>query len=790
MRLFENMRIKYLRSFIAVTFPLILLSPGKCLCGTITGIVLDSESGKGVERVSIVLAGHPEFWAETDSGGLFFLRNVPPGEHSVIARIVGYHECVHRISVPQDTSTVSARFTLIVRYHPLPEIVVTPGRYEVLAQESYTVHSAGREEIKSIAGLGEDFYRTLVRFPGVTANDFSARFNVRGGENNEVLALIDGQELYEPFHLKDYGGVLSMIDMEAIGKVNLITGGFPVEYGDRMSGVLDMESFVPNAGEHRTMLGISFTSARFLTEGTFGEGRGNWLVSLRRGYLDIILDLVDYDTPANSIRYYDGFGRVQYTFNKGHSLLFDFLQAGDFTEFIGDDLPRDLAVSRYGNSYLWSTWKYTPAPTIFLVSQASFGRLTQKREGTKYFDFASRDNPFIEDYTTDDRIFTFGKLSHSLTASVGRHHLVRGGIEYQYGEADYDYFISQGSWIYKIDRFVASFDTSDTEISPGGSEFAAYLSDQWHIWGPFTSDLGIRYDYHGYLKASRISPRWNFMTQVRRNIVFRTSFGYYHQAPVLNALPLHEPFRNNPRYGRFDDPAEARQYIAGIHALLPFGIELRAEGYYKTLIDVPPRFESLNNNLEIFPETQDDRRVYFPTGGKSRGFEIFLNRTLSEKWGFWADYIVSRVTDTIENRDVPRAYDQRHQIAFDVNYRPNNTWNFHVGYMYHSGRPQTPVSYQLHVYDWLTARVEKTYGALYSARLPSYSRFDLKVIRKWELSHFMLSGFIEIINLFGSSNVRRWEYWYRYRGGTTVETYRKSEKWLPFLPSLGLALEF
>ena len=764
--------------------------PSHGFCGSIRGTVIDSESGKPIENASLYLAEHTALWTQSNAEGKFTISSVPRGTHTLIVRIIGYHEASYKALLETDSTDWSVTCKLVVRYEPLPEIVVTPGRYEVLAQEPFIAHSADREEIKSIAGLGEDFYRTLTRYPGVTANDFSARFNIRGGENNEVLALLDGQELYEPFHMKDYGGILSIIDMEAIGKVDLITGGFPVEYGDRMSGVLDMESFVPYPGEHRTMLGISFTSARFLTEGTFAEGKGNWLVSLRRGYVDIILDLVDYDTPANTIRYYDGFGRVQYTINRNHSILFDFLQAGDYTEFTGEDNSEDMAISKYGNTYLWTTWKYTLSPKAYLITKISSGRLTQNREGKKHFDFSGPDNRLIEDYTTDDRTLRFSGIKHSITASLNENHLFRGGLEYQHEQTDYDYFLSQGSWLYQVDRFRTSFDTSDVRISPAGGEFAAYASDQWKIWGPFTSDLGIRYDYYSYLHTGRTSPRWNFMTRVRENLAFRASFGYYYQAPVINALPLQEPFMDNPRFARFDPPAKARHYILGLNAVLPFAIELRAEGYQKIMDDVPPRFESLNNNIEIFPETQDDRKVYYPAEGRSRGFELFMNRSINAKWGFWADYIWSKVTDRIDGVEIPRSYDERHQITCDANYRPNWKWNFHFGFMFHSGRPQTPVTFGIRYYDPVTARIEKEYGRLYSARLPHYMRCDVKIIRKWRVSRHMLSGFIEIINVFGRSNVRRWQYWYRYRGGNSVETNRESEKWLPFLPSLGVALEF
>ena len=88
-------------------------------------------------------------------------------------------------------------------------------------------------------------------FPGTSGGDFSARFAVRGGLYDETLVTLDDQELMEPFHLKDFQGVFSILDPEAIGGVELTPGGFTAKYGDRMTGVLDMVTRSPKADPGR-----------------------------------------------------------------------------------------------------------------------------------------------------------------------------------------------------------------------------------------------------------------------------------------------------------------------------------------------------------------------------------------------------------------------------------------------------------------------------------------------------------------------------------------------------------
>ena len=76
--------------------------------------------------------------------------------------------------------------------------------------------------------------------PGVTAdNELSAKFNVRGGNVDENLVLINGTEVYEPYHVKEASNAsIGIFDVDMIKKMDLITGGFSARYGDRMSSVV------------------------------------------------------------------------------------------------------------------------------------------------------------------------------------------------------------------------------------------------------------------------------------------------------------------------------------------------------------------------------------------------------------------------------------------------------------------------------------------------------------------------------------------------------------------------
>ena len=170
---------------------------------------------------------------------------------------------------------------------------MTPGKFTVQSGTDASL-SLSKEGIELFPLIDNDIFRAAHIFPGVTANDFSARFNLRGGEKDEIVVRLDGMELFEPYHLQDFGGAISIIDLGVIRRADLLMGGFPAEYGDKMSGVFDITTKTGNRDRFAMNLGIDLINAHALLEGPLSD-KGSWLVSARRGYVDLILALMDAD---------------------------------------------------------------------------------------------------------------------------------------------------------------------------------------------------------------------------------------------------------------------------------------------------------------------------------------------------------------------------------------------------------------------------------------------------------------------------------------------------------------
>ena len=249
--------------------------------GAIVGTVLNQANDIPIPNALIQLSdGRGSL---SNDHGRFILVNVPPGTYSVSVTGLGWEpKEVGGVEVVAGGAAV-LQVRLTRRVIPLSAIIVSPGTFGLLDEAAdFALQTLTREQIETIPQVGEDVFRSLRRLPGLASGDISTRLYLRGGLDREILMLLDGMELYEPYHLKDFEGALGIIDINAVGGIDLHTGGFPVDYGDRMAGVFDMHTRKAPEEGTRTALGLSITNASLLSQGSFADGRGNWLLSARR----------------------------------------------------------------------------------------------------------------------------------------------------------------------------------------------------------------------------------------------------------------------------------------------------------------------------------------------------------------------------------------------------------------------------------------------------------------------------------------------------------------------------
>ena len=773
-------------------------SPRDTSTGAIVGDVVDAASGKPLSLAQVTLRGTTLRTSTGLSGG-FALRSVTPGRYVLEARRIGYEPLV------RDDITVGAgeRVRLTLSMTPvafrLAEVTVVPGSFSFLETGPATRQTISRVDIET-APFGEDLFRAMNRVPGLASGDYGAQFSIRGGRHDETLILLDGLEIYEPFHLKDFNeGALSIIDVDAIDGVELLTGGFPAHYGDKRSGVMNIKSRTPKEAGTQLTLGASLSNAHILAEGTFADRKGSWLLSGRRGFFDLLLRLIN-KKEAKAPSYEDFFGTARYKLHPNHTLAINLLHAGDRYRFgingttgFNDSIQtRETADNRYGNSYVWLTLHSLLGPHLAVKTLASAGLVTTTRQGDE-----RRALTPVELYGVNGkRNFSVLGFKQDFTYQGSERMVLDWGYDLRSLHADFD-------WTNRVTQNPDDPIPDTTGYFPrvtrrskkaSGTTVGAYVSNRLQILDPLTLELGLRYDGATYTNDHDWSPRLHGLVRLSDRNSLRAGWGVYRQRQGIadeNAFDV---------LNRYFPSELSKQWTLGFEHRFADGGSLRAEVYHKTGSRLRPILRNWKSGLNVFPESAEDRILVYPQASTSKGVELYFDRRLGRRVNIRAGYALAWVKERVSRIDHvndplkppfnlthPWPLDQRHALNLDVSYHPSTNWSITGALTYHTGWPFTaengvPVRKQNGQLD-LAVRPDSLYGA----RLPAYHRFDVRVTRRRQTRNSEFRLFFEVINLTNHANVLGYDVFKVRDASGAFQLQRNTETWFSILPSLGVS---
>jgi hypothetical protein len=652
----------------------------------------------------------------------------------------------------------------------LAEVVVTPSRFGVTDSATPAAASLTAAELEVLPQIGDDLYRSIARLPGLASDDVSAQFWIRGAPHRELLARLDGVDLIEPFHLKDVSGALSIVDPAAIGRLDLATGGFTAEFGDRLAAVLTMETKA--AARPLTALNLSLTGLGARNEGVFADRRGRWLVSGRRGYPDVALRVSGRDDEV-SPRYYDLTGKVEYDLAPQHTVSLHALHAGDGFRYRRTNDP--TLSSSYGSDYVWARWRGELGEGVRGEAVFSWARLEWQRDGNGRLDgfpFSLRDNRQLDVLA----------LRQDWTVPLAERALLRGGFEVKDTAARYDYALSHQRTAAVGGAQAVVTETQNARLRPSGTAAGVYLSGRVQPWAPLVIEPGLRADRGARPHDTEWSPRLNAALRFAGGTL-RAAWGRYTQAQGLHELHVADGERG------FGGAEHAEHRVLGWEHALAQTVSLRVEAYERVSSHLRPRWENIDNAYDLFPEAQADRVRLSPDRGRARGVELLLASRGATPLRWHLSYALAQTEERMAARWVPRARDQRHAFYADATYAPNPRWEFSAAWNYHSGWPTTNVIYALAPLNNGRRLLVSANGPLYGLRLPDYHRLDLRATRRFKLRHGDVRAFLDVFNAYDHTNLLGYDHRVTV-AGLQVTDVKKAREQLPLLPSLGVNWEF
>ncbi len=738
-------------------------SPGG---STISGYVLDSESGEGLPGANVILSG-TLMGTATNFDGYFVITEVPSGSYELKISFMGF-EPLSQIVNLRSGERFRQNFELIPQTVELQEVVVTEERMERKVNIQASRVKLNLRQMKGVPQIGEaDLFRALHALPGVlTETEFSTGLIIRGGNSDQNLILLDGITVYNPSHL---GGFFSNFILDAVKEADLLKGGFNAEYGGRLSAVLNVRSREGNRKKFEGKASVSLISAQTTLEGPAGE-KGAWLVSGRRTYFDKVFQGTELYFPYY---FYDVQGHIFQDITKNDRISLSWYTGRD--DLFWEDF---LLKGRWENKTVSLNYRKLFSETLvshWVLAKSRFDILFGLGGGS-----GINEVDYIDDFTfrSDWTWFASQEAQFRFGTEVK-------GLDFQYSASYLDsaIFMSQQSPV----------------------EAAAYAKMKWWPSAVFMLEPGLRVGYYdNHPEKWYFDPRLGIKYLLTEDRYLNFSLGIYHQFMET----IQDDF-----YPKIMDawfavdysvtPASAVQVTAGYEEYFGAVWRVQVEAYYKTMNNMLTFVESRSTVDEMVSD-ESLADLVDEGDGYAYGAELFLHKEIGRLNG-WVAYAHSISRKQFGGKEYYTNWDRRHVFNILGNYRISRKWDANLKWTYQTGQPYTPIlGYFIEV---LPGDPEPFYrpipGGRNSSRYEPFHRMDVGIVRHFKLFGTPGEFFIQVVNAYWQKNIFR----YIYQWGNTYNGIdddgdelideddegtpkRLRINGLPILPTIGVSFAF
>ena len=569
--------MKHVISHLCVWILLLVSAAFGGTTGKLAGRITDSQTGEPVIGANVTLTS-TKMGGSTDVDGYYHIIDIPPGTYEVAVSCIGYRGVTHRASIKVDlTTTLNVSMTL--QAVELPEVLVKAERAIIQRDQSSTIQKAGADDLET---LPTNSLTGVLQLQTGVVNTGS--LHIRGGRSGEVGYYLDGYRVEDPL----FNGQVIEINNRAIQEMELLSGTFNAEYGNALSGIVNIVTKENVGSPHlnllykRTNLGIEEASNNLnerYYEGTISgplwstspiglmisgkkvdadnyylsgltdtTGGSKKTIEFSKGkpfgfndQLSTIGKLSWSPSGSAKITLLDNYSkRKRRSYSQSMRFIPDstYITATEsnllglnFRHAVTNDLFYEVRLSYYWYSYLlsvngWSASQYTRALFTTFTNSLFYQNMSE----------STYENQTTKAYT----------LKGDMTWQLNRLNLMKAGIEVKANDLDYYY---NSNPVNPTDQVVNLYRKKPIEG-------AGYIQDKMEF-ETIVLNLGLRYDFFDASTSyprdpfnpkdpnqsplstgmqSTLSPRVGIAYPVRDDMVFHFTYGQFFQKPEYQTL--------------------------------------------------------------------------------------------------------------------------------------------------------------------------------------------------------------------------------------------------------------
>lgn len=726
--MFKTIRLYFL--FMLLFYPLAQVFAQKKV--SVYGTIKDGSNGESIPGAVVLNETNQKEAASTNIYGYYSLT-LQPGKYNLVFFATGFEKKTISLNLQKDSSLDVSLDVISIKMKEI-EINAEKSDKNVNSTDMGRV-SMTIDKIKTLpAFFGEvDVMKVMQLTPGVKSmGDGNAGLYVRGGGPDQNLILLDGAQIYNPFHLL---GFFSVFNENSVNNIELIKGGMPAQYGGRLASVMDVSMKEGNNKKFQTDGGLGLIASRITVQGPLKKDTSSFIFSARRSYADFvarpIINNVERarDFRNSQIYFYDLNLKLNYRLSSKDRIFLSGYHGRD--NFVYNNNVSNFRVEiPWGNTISTLRWNHIFSRKLFCNTSLIFSDFK--------FQFVGTDDDFKATLTSGIRDWT---LKSEFEYYPNIRHKIKYGIQYIFHRfTPFNTSASQAGVEFDFGKPVNLF----------ANEAAAYFSDEWDITDWLKINAGLRYSvfqhvgpFDRYVKNgleqiidtisytnfqniktyAGFEPRFSARIATGRYSSIKLSYTRNLQFLHLASLsPLALPTDLWIPSTSIIQPQLGNQYSIGFFKNFRDDMfETSVEIYYKDMTNQVEFKEGYLPEQSI----RDNNDYAFTFGrGEAYGAEFFIKKRYGQIDG-WVGYTWSRTTRTFPEINGGRTYfapfDRRHDASLVITYKLNERWTFGGVFVYGTGRPITLPQQRYFIEN----RIVNEYGERNAVRMIDYHRLDL-----------------------------------------------------------------